>query len=72
MINIHLLNDGIRRNVFSHQQRGDANAMILEEDLPNDIVDIVTEVDYAKVRSTSTENDNNKEQLNDWYYKRTF
>ena len=35
------------KSIFNHQQQGDMNKIILEEDLPDEIANIVKETNYV-------------------------
>ena len=57
--------DDIWKSIFNHQQQGDINKIILEEDLPDEIANIVKGTDYADSELISAQDDNNQLKINE-------
>ena len=53
------IHDDVWKFIFNHQQQCDINQIILEEDSPDEIVNIVKETDYADSESISVQGDTN-------------
>ena len=57
--------DDIWKSIFSEQQQGDINKIILEEDLPGEIANIVEETNYADPELISAQGDNDRLKTNE-------
>ncbi|CAF1472679.1 unnamed protein product, partial [Rotaria sordida] len=53
--------DDIWKNIFDHQRQDDNNKIILEEDLPDDIANILQEVHHVESQSDLNQDSNNNQ-----------
>ncbi|CAF3493417.1 unnamed protein product, partial [Rotaria sordida] len=57
------IDDDMWKSIFNHQQQSDINKIILEEDLPDEIANIVKETDYVDFELISAQGDNDNDRL---------
>ncbi|CAF1008571.1 unnamed protein product [Rotaria sordida] len=57
------IDDDMWKSIFNHQQQGDINKIILEEDLSDEIANIVKETDYVDFELISAQGDNDNDRL---------